>query len=356
MNRFVLFFVAAMSLAGRAAIAADDLDAGPVVIKGKGVEIRRGQMDDAFIAYRANLAARGQSLPEARRELAEAQLADRMIVTRLLVLRGTPEDVARATTNAVKFLAESRRNADSEEAFLRHLKSLGMNLAQFTNRVMEQAISEEVVTRELKRHISVADEQVSKFYETNSAAFAQPELARASQILVSTREGRAALPLSAEQRQARKEKAEKILERAKKGEDFAKLAEELSDDPSAKENKGEYRFARAKDDARRAMVPEFEKVAFNLQPGQISDLVTTDYGYHIIKLHEIIPAQTLPLEKVRQRIKDHLLQAELEKQMTPYFAKLKKEAGIEILDEKLRTTMERLEKTAQAERQPQARP
>src|SRR5258705_10396117 len=69
--------------------AADDFAIGPVLAKGKGLEIRRSQLDDAFIAFRANLAARGQNIPEAKREAAEAQLLDRMIVTQLLVNKAT---------------------------------------------------------------------------------------------------------------------------------------------------------------------------------------------------------------------------------------------------------------------------
>src|SRR5436190_6196688 len=83
--------------------AADDFAIGPVIAKGKGVEIRRSQLDDAFIAFRANLAARGQSMAENRREGAEAQLLDRMIVTQLLVNKATAADRERAKTNAVKF-------------------------------------------------------------------------------------------------------------------------------------------------------------------------------------------------------------------------------------------------------------
>lgn len=321
--------------------AADDFAVGPVIAKGKGVEIRRSQLDDAFIAFRANLAARGQSMPENRRDSAEAQLLDRMIVTQLLVNKATDADKENAKTNAVKFFDESRKMVDSDEAFVRHLKSLGMTMAQFTNRVMEQAISEEVVNREIKTKISIQEADIKRFYETNDAAFRQPELARASHILFATKDLKTGLPLSAEEKLAKKTKAESVLERARKGEDFKTLALTFSEDPAVKENFGEYKFARAKDDPRRAMVPEFEAAAFSLQTNQISDLVTTDYGYHIIKLHEIIPARKAPFSEVQEKVKDYLLQAAVEKQMPDYFAQLKNEAGVEIVDEKLREAVEK---------------
>jgi parvulin-like peptidyl-prolyl isomerase len=327
-----------------AAIAADDFAVGPVIAKGKGLEIRRSQLDDAFIAFRANLAARGQNIAENKREPAEAQLLDRMIVTQLLVNKATDADKEHAKTNLTKFLQDSRKLASSDEDFARHLKSLGMTQQQFTNRVTEQAISEEVITREVKSKIAIPEEEMKKFWETNDAAFKQPELARASHILFLTKDFTTDMPLSDADKKAKRAKAEAVLERARKGEDFATLVTAFSEDPGMKENKGEYKFARAKDDPRRAMVPEFETTAFALKTNEISGIITTEYGYHIIKLHEIIPAHKVPFVEAHDRIQEFFMQSALEKQMPTYFAAVKKEAAVEILDEKLKAAMERAEK------------
>jgi len=344
MRYLIALALVALFAATSSLVAADDFAVGPVLAKGKGVEIRRSQLDDAFVAFRANLAARGQSVPESRREAAEAQLLDRMIVTQLLVNKATAEDRERSKTNAAKFFGESRKMAESEDDFRRHLKSLGMTLQQFTNRVMEQAVSEEVVNRELKSKLSVSDDEIKKFYETNDAAFKNPELARATHILFATKDLKTGLPIGAEEKAAKKTKAEAVLERARKGEDFTTLAQAFSEDPSVKENKGEYKFARAKDDPRRAMVPEFEAAAFSMKTNQISDLVLTDFGWHIIKLHEIIPAKKTEFAEVSEKIREHLLQAQLEKGMPGYFEQLKKDAGVEITDEKLRDTLAKVQK------------
>ena len=103
-------------------------------------------------------------------------------------------------------------------------------------------------------------------------------------------------------------KSQELLERARKGEDFAKLATENSDDQGSKDKGGEYDFF-----AHGKMVPEFEKAAFALQPGQISEPVETQFGYHIIKLEERRAAAAPTADdKVRQQIVEKLKQEKIE--------------------------------------------
>lgn len=107
--------------------------------------------------------------------------------------------------------------------------------------------------------------------------------------------------------EARK-KTQDLLDRARKGEDFAKLATENSDDPGSKDKGGEYDFF-----GHGKMVPEFEKAAFALKPGEVSDLVETQFGFHIIKLEERRAAASPDAdEKVRQQIVEKLKQEKLE--------------------------------------------
>lgn len=104
-----------------------------------------------------------------------------------------------------------------------------------------------------------------------------------------------------------KQKAQAILDRVRKGEDFAKLAKENSDDQGSKDKGGEYDFF-----GKGRMVPEFEETAFKLNPGQISDLVETQFGFHIIQLEERRSATSPSDPKVRQQITEKLKQEKLE--------------------------------------------
>jgi peptidyl-prolyl cis-trans isomerase C len=296
-----------------------------VLCKGKSVEVRRSQVDEAFVQFKANLTARGQPFPEERREQVETQLLDRLVVTKLLVNRATDEDRARAKTLAEKFEGDTRKQAGSDDSFERQLLAMGFSAAQFREQVVERAICEEVVERELKAKVSITDEQAKKFYDENGDQFERPEMVRASHILISTRDAVSGQEANAEKKKEKKAQTEKILERARKGEDFAALAKEFSEDPGSKDKGGEYTFPRGQ------MVPEFETAAFGLKTNEISDIVTTQFGYHIIKLSEKMPAQKVEYASTEKELKEHLAKQEVQKQLPPFLEKLKTEANLEYL-------------------------
>ncbi|HWQ93158.1 MAG TPA: peptidylprolyl isomerase, partial [Clostridia bacterium] len=181
--------------------------------------------------------------------------------------------------------------------------------------------------------VEVSDADVKKFYDENTPKFEQPERVRAAHILVGTRDDQGN-ELSAEKKAEKKKEIEALLKRVRAGEDFAKLAKEHSEDPGSKDKGGEYTFPRGQ------MVPEFESTAFGLKTNEVSEVVTTQFGYHIIKLYEKLPAQTMPLSEVSSSVRDYLKSQAVQKEMPAFMAKLRKEAGVEILDEKLKPSEE----------------
>jgi parvulin-like peptidyl-prolyl isomerase len=163
----------------------------------------------------------------------------------------------------------------------------------------------------------VTDADVEQYYKDHSTDFDE---VRVRHILISTQPKEAEEDADADKKdkkpaekpkapskeEARK-KAQDLLARARKGEDFAKLAKENSDDPGSKDKGGEYDFF-----GRGHMVAEFDKAAFALKPGEISDLVETQFGFHIIKLEERRTAASAGDQKVHQQIVEKLKQEKLE--------------------------------------------
>ena len=139
--------------------------------------------------------------------------------------------------------------------------------------------------------VKLSEDDLKGYYEDNIDMFTQEKEVKASHILF-----RVPPNATPEEQEKIKEKAESVLEMAKKGEDFAKLAREYSDDPS-KENGGDLGYFK-----RGRMIKEFEDAAFSLKKGEISGLVKTSYGYHIIKVDDIKEKKVKPFDEVKAQI------------------------------------------------------
>jgi parvulin-like peptidyl-prolyl isomerase len=122
-----------------------------------------------------------------------------------------------------------------------------------------------------------------------------------------------------------KSKADDALKRAKTGEDFAALAKELSDDGS-KENGGDLGFF-----PRGRMVAPFEEAVFALQPGQISEIVRTQFGYHIIKAEERKTGKALAFDEAKAQAQDDLTREQTYERYQKYVAGLRSKAKVEVL-------------------------
>lgn len=145
---------------------------------------------------------------------------------------------------------------------------------------------------QVRQKIAVTPADVQAYYTDNIQQYQSPEQVRASHILLKT-EGKDAAAV--------RKQAEGLLAQVKAGADFAALAKQHSEDEGSQATGGDLDYF-----GRGRMVPEFENAAFGMQPGQVSDLVSTQYGFHIIKVVDKKPASTRPLEEVRAQITDQL--------------------------------------------------
>ncbi len=314
----------------------DDLFPDTVVAKGKGIEIKRSEVEDAIMGTKAQYA--GRLTPDDVTRL-EQQGLESLIQVKMLANKATDEDRTTAKDVISKKLDEYKTNSIAEQGLERQLKIMGTTLDQLRNKYIEQYTAQLVMERELK--INVTDADIKKFYDDNPAKFEQPERVRVSHILLSTKDPTDTNPdptarkdLSDEGKKAKHKQAEDVLKRARAGEDFTKLAKDFSDDPGVKQNNGEYVFSR--DDP---FVPEFKRAAFALSVNQVSDIVTTAFGYHIIKLSEKIPAKKVELAQVAPRVKEYLKNEQLkpkQKEAKEFLEKLRKDADVQVLDEKLK--------------------
>jgi peptidyl-prolyl cis-trans isomerase C len=314
--------------ASKPAAKLNELFPDKVIAKGKGVEVSRNQLEDEIIRFKAQVAGRGQTVPPEQMEMMERQLLEQLIQVQLLRAKATDADKASGKTLADKRFEEAKTKLGSEDALNRQLKLMGVTREEVQAKWAESATAESVLKRELK--VNITDADAKKYYDDNPARFEEPEMVRASHILLTTTDPKTNAELTEDQKAAKRKQMEDLLKRARAGEDFAEMAKKYSEDPGSKDKGGEYTFPRGQ------MVPEFDAAAFSLGTNQVSDIITTRFGFHIIKLSEKIPAKKVEFDKAASNIKDGLTQQALQKQFPDYIAKLKQDAGVEILDEKLK--------------------
>jgi peptidyl-prolyl cis-trans isomerase D len=183
----------------------------------------------------------------------------------------------------------------------------------------------------VREQVKVAPADIEALYKQNQGQYQTPEQVRASHIL---------LKIEGDNEAQVKAKAEEVLKRVKAGEDFAALAKEFSQDESNAGKGGDLDYF-----PRGAMVPEFETAAFAMKPGEISDLVKTSFGYHIIKVVDHKAATTRPIAEVTPELEDQLkwqkAQAEAEQQSKALEAQMKSPADMDrIAKERGLTTFE----------------
>ncbi|SPA43948.1 SurA N-terminal domain-containing protein [Cupriavidus taiwanensis] len=264
-----------------------------------------GKIDDK--AYLQLLQAQGMT-PEQfdarmRFELASQQLGTsvaatafvpKSLIERLMAVRDQQREVQALLFKPAGYTAKVQSDAAALKAYY--------DSHQQDFSVPEQAQVEYLVLSgdALAASQAVTPEELKSYYESNIARFRVDEQRRASHILIS-----APKDAPAAQRQAAKDKATRLLEEVRKHPDtFAEVARKNSQDPGSAEKGGDLGFM-----GRGALVKPFEDAMYALKEGQISDVVETDFGYHIIKLTGTKPAETRPLEAVRTE-----LEAELRKQ------------------------------------------
>jgi len=306
-------------------ITATDLFGDSVVAKGKGLEIKRSELEQA-VSMQSQAGAQAQCV--APGQLDKSAL-DFLIRLRLILSKATDSEKSNSRVQAQKVLEDIKTRMGSQEAVDRQLRLVGLSKEAYLAQQADRLTADQVIRREIK--VNVTDADAKSYYETNSARFDQLEMVRASHILLSTKDQNTGAELSSELKAAKHKKAEDLLKRARAGEDFTKLADEFSEDPGVKQNHGEYKFSRED-----PLVPEFKAAAFGLSTNQVSDIVTTQFGYHILKLWERIPAHKLEFDKVVANLKAALTNKAQQEELPHYLDKLWKEADVQILDDKLK--------------------
>jgi len=215
--------------------------------------------------------------------------------------------------------AKMRKQYPDQGAFDNYMSSMNLTETEVKSQIEKGLAIKKYVDTTIIDKIDVSEQELTEYYRNNTDRFTRPETVRASHILIKIEKD----AIEFEKNEARK-KLEKIRARAVKGEEFSELAKKFSEGPSA-EKGGELGFFQ-----RGQMVKPFEDAAFELQPGEISNIVETQFGFHVIKVLDKKPSETTKLKDVKIRLKEFLKQGKVRKEIMAYVEDLRKKSKIDI--------------------------
>lgn len=259
----------------------------------------------------------GQTVPKERRDEIYRAVVDQLVTYTALVqetaARGVKVSEAEAKPVIDARLAELRKQMPDEAAFKKALAERNMTVERLSADIRKDLAINKMMEAALAGAAAVTDADIKEFYDKNPDEFTG---VRASHILIkpdgfddaSKKKARAAI--------------DDLLKQAKAGTDFGELAKKHSSDGSAQQGGDLGFFTKGR------MVPEFSKAAFALQPGQISEVVETQFGYHVIKVTE---RKDVPLAEANEKIRGFLAGKKRDEQQKAFVADVKNKSKIEVL-------------------------
>lgn len=261
-----------------------------------GVGVAKAEFDRSWPAFLkqkgipANHAETSGKVDEFRSELVD------LLVDQELLYQAAQKGGHQATTEQVEAeVAKAQGQFPSPVEFEKALSGSGLDVKGYSAYLQRRITVLNMVQNEIAKGVTVTEEEMTEFYNANLKSFAVPEQVKARHILIT-------LEADADEaaREAAKKKIEEVIAKAKAGEDFAELAVQYSQGPSAPRGGDLGTFPKGK------MVPPFEEAAFSLKAGETSGPVLTRFGYHVIKVEEKQEEKTVSQAEAAPQITEFL--------------------------------------------------
>jgi len=313
---------------GLAEPQAPEEPADSVAVTVNGADITEAELQEIIKPQLEKMAQQGKQLTPAFAQTLEKRLRqqalDRIIIGRLLDEKANEANIVvteEEVINQINVLLAAQKPPLSLEEFKKKTVESGQSFDKVKEQVRKGLAYQKIVEAQWAGKINITEEDAKKYYDENPTKFEVKEQVRASHILIKPD----TTDSEADPNQAKAEAKAKIqglLEQIKGGADFAELAKANSDCPSAARGGDLDFFTRGK------MVPPFDKAAFELEVGKVSDIVETRFGYHIIKVTDHKDASTTSFEQARNSLIVQLTQRKQAEIANKYIESLKAAADI----------------------------
>ena len=288
-----------------------------VVAVVNGVGISRDHYQRALDHARTALETDEEPLPAAAMKQLRREVLDNLIRREAGVQEGRRQGIEVSASDVDQRLAALRRRAPSASDYTDALRKSGISDLELRRQTEKDIVVKRLIESNVSVALEVAPEDVRYFYDSNPQYFTEPERVHLRHIFLSAPED-----ADAAARQLQREQMETILHRLQFGEAFAALAMEFSDDTSAPQG-GDIGFL-----ARKELPEPIADAAFGLQPGEFSETIATDMGYHLVLLIDRQPELLTPFEDLREAIYRDLLRRKTEMAAKVYLDGLVRDAAV----------------------------
>lgn len=264
---------------------------------------------------------RGQpgQLPDELKQRLKNQVITKMVANELLFQQAAKQGI-KIEANAIDAEIQKIKSRFKDEAqFLERLKGAGLDEKKLRSQIRQQATINKLIEKEIVPKVKINDDDTKKYYDANPDKFRQKEKVRAQHILMKVEKD-----ASEDKKVEARKKLQDLQKRILAGEEFSALAKAHSQGPSNVKGGDLGYFTKGR------MVKPFEEVAFKLATNEVSDIVETQFGYHLIKVIDHQEASNPPYENVKPKIKSFLFNEQVQKKMEPYVNSLREKAKIEI--------------------------
>lgn len=234
-----------------------------------------------------------------------------------LNIKVTDEEIRQAIEDVKK-----QNNMASQDVLVTALASQGLTFEQYRSQLKEQIEKLKLVSIEVRAKIQVGESEMREYYEANRSKYSEEDTFQARHIFIRTNE-----KAPAEEIKRTMTTALMVLAEAKSGKDFAELARSYSEDPAARKDGGALGTFKKGD-----MMPELEAAILAMKPGEISELVYTASGFHIVKLEERTTGKMKPFDSVKTEIEEALYRKKSEERFAQWAKELRSKASIEMKD------------------------
>ncbi|NNG01891.1 MAG: peptidylprolyl isomerase [Desulfobacteraceae bacterium] len=306
-----------MPFAGLQSVA-DETVADKKIAVVNGVSIPSSEFDTEMDQFKRRMESQGQPVDPAQLEKLKAQVLNNLVNMELLYQQSQKKNILVKEEQVSSQIDELKKRYKSEPEYENALKEMKLTQAELSERIKKGIAIQELMEKEVISLITISEADAKTFYDANPQYFKQPESVHASHILIK-------VDTNADEstKTEAKKKITDIQTKVKNGEDFAELAKAFSEGPSGPKG-GDLGFFN-----RGQMVKPFEDVAFALKKDEVSGIVETQFGYHLIKMIKKKQEGTTAFSEVKSRISDFLKKQKTQDKVGAYIETLKKTATIE---------------------------